>query len=166
MKKLLATKTGKALAVILGYSLFSIVTAWGFELIGGYLPCELCLTQRIAYYIVVPLAIIMTLLVMAGKLRGNLLGWGVLLLGLIMFAGGLLGAYHAGIEWGFWPGPSTCTGSGGLSSGLPDLTKKIVMCDEVQIRILGLSFAGWNVVVSWFCTLVGLWGFSKRNQEV
>ncbi len=165
MKKLLATQTGKALAVIFGYSLFSIVTAWGFELIGGFIPCELCLTQRIAYYIVVPLAAIMMAMVMAGKLRGNMLGWGVLLLGLVMLAGGTLGAYHAGIEWGFWQGPSSCTGAGSMSSGLPDLTKKIVMCDEVQIRIMGLSFAGWNALVSWFCALVALWGFVKRNRD-
>ncbi len=165
MKKLFATKTGKALAIIFGYSLFSIVTAWGFELIGGFIPCELCLTQRIAYYIVVPLSALMVVMVMTDKLGGNILGWGVLLLGLVMLAGGTLGAYHAGIEWGFWQGPSSCTGGGNMSSGLPDLTKKIVMCDEVQIRIMGLSFAGWNALVSWFCALVALWGFSKRNRD-
>ena len=165
MKSLLETKTGKALAIIFGYSLFSIVTAWGFELIGGFVPCELCLTQRIAYYIVVPLGAVMVLATMMGKLRGNLLGWGVLALGLVMLVGGTLGAYHAGVEWGFWPGPSSCTGGGNLSSGLPDLTKKIVMCDEVQIRIMGLSFAGWNAIVSWFCAIVSFWGFSARNSE-
>jgi disulfide bond formation protein DsbB len=62
------------------------------------------------------------------------------------------GAYHAGVEWKFWPGPTACTSSGGLDlSQLSDLNAvKVVPCDVVQWRdpILKLSLAGYNALIS------------------
>jgi disulfide bond formation protein DsbB len=75
-----------------------------------------------------------------------------------MAASALLGVYHSGVEWGWWPGPPVCTVGGGLSGGLPDLnTAKVIRCDEAQWRFLGLSFAGWNVVVSLALVALCLW---------
>ena len=158
MTKLLATRAGMALAIIFAVTLATIVGAWGFEIIGGYKPCPLCLTQRWSYYIAVPLALVLITLVLGGKISSGLLRAAVGILGLVILAGGVLGAYHAGVEWGFWPGPTSCTGGGSMSGGLPDLTQKVVQCDEVQIRIFGLSFAGWNAVISGFCAIVGFRG--------
>lgn len=163
MDKFLNTKPGTALIVIFAITLATIIGAWGFEIIGGYKPCPLCLTQRWSYYIAVPLALILIVLVLSGRISSGFLRAGVGLLGLIILAGGVLGGYHAGVEWGFWPGPTSCTGGGGLSGGLPDLTQKVIQCDEVQIRIFGLSFAGWNAVVSGFCALVGFRGAMSRD---
>jgi disulfide bond formation protein DsbB len=64
-----------------------------------------------------------------------------------------MGGYHAGVEWGFWPGPTACTGTGGdlsfgdLSSGT---IERVVPCDAVQWRdpILKLSLAGYNALIS------------------
>lgn len=164
MDKLLNSKPGTAVLVIFAIALATIVGAWGFEIIGGYKPCPLCLTQRWSYYTAVPLALILIMLVLSGKISNGLLRAGVALLGLVILAGGILGGYHAGVEWGFWPGPTSCTGGGGLSGGLPDLTQKVVQCDEVQIRIFGLSFAGWNAVVSGFCALVAFYGTLPRKD--
>jgi disulfide bond formation protein DsbB len=74
-------------------------------------------------------------------------------LALIFVANAFLGAYHAGVEWRFWPGPSGCTGIISGPTNAADLLKslehaKVVACDEVQLRILGLSLAGWNVLIS------------------
>ena len=164
MNALFQTPARTALSVVFALSLATILGAWGFELIGGFQPCELCYTQRIPYYIVVPLAGLLLVLVLMGKAPAPLNRWAVLILGLVILAGGGIGAYHAGVEWGFWPGPTSCTG-GGLSSGLPDLSKKVVMCDEVQLRILGLSFAGWNAVVSTFIFAVSVWGFAAHPRD-
>ena len=73
---------------------------------------------------------------------------GLILLGLIWIGSAIFGAYHAGVEWKFWPGPTSC--SGGLGDGglLPDLTKTVVSCEDAALRILGLSLAGWNAVIS------------------
>ncbi len=158
MDKFLSSRPATALLIIFLTALATIAGAWGFEIIGGYKPCPLCLTQRWSYYIAVPFAIILIFAVLSGKISTGALRAGVVILGLVMLAGGVLGGYHAGVEWGFWPGPSSCTGGGGLSGGLPDLTQKVIQCDEVQIRIFGLSFAGWNAVISGFCALVGFRG--------
>ncbi len=163
MDKLLSTRLGTALVIIFVTTLATIAGAWGFEIIGGFQPCPLCLTQRWSYYIAVPLAAILIAMVLSGKISSNFLRAGVGVVALVMLVGGVLGGYHAGVEWGFWPGPSTCTGGGGLSGGLPDLTQTIVQCDEVQIRIFGLSFAGWNAVISGFCALVGFRAVGSRK---
>jgi len=164
MEKLISTFNTRprlALVVIAATAFGAIAGAWGFEIIGGFEPCPLCLQQRIAYYVAVPLAAIFILLALMGKLSDGWLKTGLVVLSLVLLAGGVLGGYHAGIEWGFWPGPSSCTSGGGMSGGLPDLSQKVVLCDKVQIRIFGLSFAGWNAVVSGFCAAVGLWGVTS-----
>lgn len=163
MNNLLNNRAGTAVAIILATALATIIGAWGFEIIGGYAPCPLCLTQRWAYYIALPVAALLVLLAMSGKVGKPVLRAGAGLLGLVMLIGGVLGGYHAGVEWGFWSGPTSCTGGVGISGGLPDLSKKVVMCDEVQLRIFGLSFAGWNAVISGFCALIGFRGaFSQQ----
>ena len=131
-----------------------VASAWGFELIGGFVPCRLCLEQRMPYYIGAPLAL---LAAFADRAPGPRLTARLLLLALAgLFAWGLwVGAYQAGAEWGWWPGPADC--SGGRTTPIPtsagdllaSLEKvKVIDCTKPQIRILGLSFAGWNVLVS------------------
>jgi disulfide bond formation protein DsbB len=117
-----------------------LVGAWIFEYL-GYAPCELCLMQRYAYYAVIPLSLLFSFF--DPKLQRG----GLYLVALIMLGSMIFGIYHSGVEWKFWQGPTTCTG-GIVTGGLPDLTKKAVMCDQPAIRILGLSLAGWNAVIS------------------
>ena len=127
-----------------------LLGAYGFEYM-GYAPCELCLMQRYAYYAVIPLSLIFSLLNPKSQKAG------LNLIGLIMFGSMIFGIYHSGVEWKWWQGPTTCTG-GGFGGGLPDLSKKAVMCDQPAIRIIGLSLAGWNAIISAFVS--GL-AFSK-----
>jgi disulfide bond formation protein DsbB len=75
----------------------------------------------------------------------------------------VFGAYHAGVEWKFWPGPDTCGGS--LSGILPDLSKPVVACDAAAIRILGLSLAGWNAVISLAMAAVALVGARDQGSS-
>ena len=148
-----------AVLVFFAVALATIVAAWGFEKIGGYVPCELCLKQRFAYYFAVPFAALMLRQAADGR---PLARWGLAVLGLAMAASAGLGAFLSGVVWGWWPGPQVCTGGGGLSGGLPDLdTAKVIRCDEAQWRFLGLSFAGWNVVVSLALVGLCLWGMRR-----
>jgi disulfide bond formation protein DsbB len=128
----------------------TIAGAWVFEW-AGYAPCELCLMQRWAYYAGVPLAALVAIIAARGP--RTLAGAGLALLGLIFIGSALFGAYHAGVEWGFWPGPTGCTGALTRADSMADFLKqlettKVVRCDAVAIRILGLSLAGWNAVIS------------------
>jgi disulfide bond formation protein DsbB len=77
----------------------------------------------------------------------------------------IFGIFHSGVEWKWWAGPTACTGSGGLSTGLPDLSSPVVMCDQPAIRILGLSLAGWNAVISLGLALVALAGARSHGSS-
>jgi disulfide bond formation protein DsbB len=126
-----------------------IVTALGFEHIGGYDPCPLCLQQRYAYYAGIPALLVGLVLLTAG--RSNVAAVIFLLVAVAFLANAGLGAYQAGAEWRWWEPPATCA----APSALPSLTKLPGSFDRVPVscgvaswRFLGLSFAGWNVVTS------------------
>ena len=142
----------KAGAGALMLAIAAIVAAYGFEYIGGYPPCPLCLMQRYAYFAGIPL--LFGALVLLASERA---GWAAALFGIVAFAflaNAGLGIYHAGAEWKFWPGPDTCAsvsqalggGWGGLLQQLEP--PRVIRCDEAPWSFLGLSFAGWNVVIS------------------
>ena len=145
---------------LLALAFATIAGAWIFEAF-GYLPCELCLKQRWAYYAGVPLAAATTLAAAAGQRL--LAGVGFALLTLVFIGSALFGAYHACVEWGFWQGPTDCTGNLSKASSMDDFmnqlsTVKVVRCDAVAIRIIGLSLAGWNAVISTALALLGALG--------
>ncbi len=142
----------KAASLALVGSLVVILTALGFEYLGGYAPCPLCLQQRWAYYAAVPFLFAGLILLSSGRITLSGTLFMLVSVGFLLNAG--LGAYHAGVEWKFWPGPDTCsataqpltTGAGGLLNKLKSAT--VSRCDEAPWRFLGLSFAGWNVITS------------------
>lgn len=142
----------KAGAAALLIAIATIVVAHGFELVGGYRPCPLCLMQRWAYYAAIPVLFLALVLTTAGQRRLAALAFVAVALAFLGNAG--LGIYHAGVEWAFWPGPDTCAGApqslasgpGALLSSLE--TANVVRCDRAPWQFLGLSFAGWNVVLS------------------
>ena len=157
-----------ALAVLV-VAAATIAGAWYFQLVLGLQPCPLCLEQRYAYYLAIPLAAL-TALAAGQNAPRSLLIAGLAVLALAALANAVLGAYHAGVEWKFWPGPSDCTGPvgnlGSAGSLLDRLdTTKVVMCDEVQWTFLGLSLAGYNVLISLLMAAVAAWGVAKTARH-
>lgn len=137
------------LLVLLG-ALATILAALGYQHYGGYAPCELCLQQRYAYYAGIPLAAISLGLFVMGRPKPAMIALALCGVGFLANAG--LGAYHSGVEWKWWPGPEACAGGdlsnigGNLLESLK--TAKPVSCNDAPWRFLGLSFAGWNVLIS------------------
>jgi disulfide bond formation protein DsbB len=133
-----------------------------FQYVLGYPPCPLCLEQRIAYYVAVPLAAMILLGLSVNSSRK------VLMLALFAIAAAMLynaglGVYHSGVEWHWWPGPQDCSGATpNFSSGgglLEQMNKtRVIRCDEAAWRFLGLSLAGYNVIVSLLVAVIALWG--------
>ncbi|MCK9551353.1 disulfide bond formation protein B, partial [Aquamicrobium sp.] len=84
--------------------------------------------------------------------------------------GFFLGGYHAGVEWGWWPGPSDCTNiaapvdTGG--NGVLDALDQFVppSCDKAALRIFGLSMAGWNVIASLILAVVAFRAAFSRGR--
>lgn len=129
----------------------AILGALAFEHIGGYKPCPLCLQQRWAYYGGIPaLYLALVLLSMEWRRTASLVFFAV---ALAFLANAGLGVYHAGAEWKLWPGPETCAAAGAqITTDAGSLlgrlgTTVVIRCDEAALRVAGLSFAGWNVLV-------------------
>lgn len=140
-------KRASLAAFILG--LVAILGAWGSQVIGGLTPCELCLEQRWAYYVGLP--ILAAILVLWNRLPLAVWYIAMAIVTGVFVWGTYMGAYHAGVEWGFWPGPTACTGLGSTDLSFSDLSGEIeavIPCDVVQFRFLGISLAGYNALVS------------------
>lgn len=133
-----------------------------FEYVLGYPPCPLCLDQRLAFYVSVPLAALLWLGAGYGAARKVLLLGFLAIAGLMLWNTGL-SIFHAGVEWKFWPGPTDCSGplnslgsAGGLMQKLQNI--RIVRCDEAAWRLFGISLAGYDVLVSLFLAVVAGFG--------
>jgi disulfide bond formation protein DsbB len=140
-----------AALLVMGLGLATIAGAWAFELIGGFQPCALCLEQRWPYYLGLPLAALAAI----GAWRGCPRCAAVSLIGVaaIFAYGAGLGVYHAGVEWGWWQGPASCAGSVGFPRNAAELAASLgrstpPSCTEASWRLLGISFAGYNALIS------------------
>ena len=161
-------KTSAALAFALG--LVTIAAAWGSQVFGGLVPCELCLEQRLAYYYGLPLLLV--ILVTWNRLPLTVWYVAMAIVTAIFTWGTYMGAYHAGVEWGFWPGPTACTGLGEVMdfNALGNLNDShVIGCDVVQFRFLGISLAGYNALISLAIVAllgVAIWAQSRRGKRV
>src|SRR5258707_7106654 len=140
----------------------TLAGAWFFQLVLDLRPCPLCLEQRYAYYLTIPLGALVAFAVAKDAPRAVLLA-GLGILAAAALGNAWLGTYHAGVEWGFWKGPTDCTGPIGNLCSAGDLlerldTVKVVRCDEVQWKFLGLSLAGYNVLISLLMAAIAAWG--------
>lgn len=163
-----SSRSHLATALFLAIAMAAVVgTALGFQHIGGYIPCKLCYEQRTPYYIGVP---VMLLAALSAALRGP--AWltrGLLLIGGLLMTWGLyLGVKHSGVEWGWWAGPTDCgavapvdTGGKGVLDALNTFVPP--SCDKAALRVLGLSFAGWNAIASFILAVVAYRGAAKRG---
>ena len=142
----------------------TLAGAWFFQLVLDILPCPLCLEQRYAYYLAVPLGLLTALAAGRDAPRAVLVT-GLAILAAAALGNACLGGYHAGVEWGFWPGPTECTGPvGNLGSAGTLLqrldTVKVIRCDDVQWSFLGLSRAGYTVLISRSMAAIAAWGIA------
>lgn len=157
MDRLLQPKNAAVLILLAAVATIggALVFEYGFALA----PCPLCLLQRKPYYVSFPVAIAALLLPERSIWTRAALG----LLAAIFVVSAGLGVYHAGVEWGWWPGPSDCSGAspplaGSMDDFLNQLqSTRVMSCTEAAWRFLGLSLAGWNVVIS-----LGLAAFAAR----
>ena len=167
-KERIETRLIGAIWFILVVGAATIGAAWFFQLKLGYLPCKLCLQQRIPYYVALPVALAGLLVSLTGT-RLGLLRLVLAVLALVFLAGAGLGAYHAGVEWSFWPGPADCGGasnSGPLNAG--DLlgavgSSRVISCTVAAWRLFGISMAGWNALIS--LTLAGVAVSALARQD-
>ncbi|MEE9375013.1 MAG: disulfide bond formation protein B [Rhizobiaceae bacterium] len=158
----------KTAAFVLFSMAVIIATVLGFQHIGGYIPCALCLEQRIPYYVGIP--VVFLALVSAWVRWPENFTRGLLAIGfLTLCVTAIQGSYHSGVEWGWWQGPTECSAAVGGASNVTDLlaelaTAKAPSCNDAAGRFLGLSFAGWNVVVALIVATIAFKGAFSRKK--
>ena len=141
--------------------------AHAFETFGHLPPCNLCLKQREVYWVAGTVALIALILVRT-RLQPRVWGPANALFGFIFLFGAGIAFYHAGVEWHWWPGPQSCTstGSAATSAGMEALLRgeKInpPACDKVLWSFLGLSMAGWNMLISAKLSFMSFWASRER----
>lgn len=143
------------------FSGVALAIAYMSQYIGGLAPCDLCWTQR--YVLCALLAL--SLITLAVKSLSKI---GLFSLVLTSFASALVAGYHAGIEYKWWEGVSTC--SSGLGSGLSveELWAKIqgaplVRCDEAAWKMFNISMAGYNFIISLAVALIMIYLIKNKG---
>ena len=150
-----------ALAFTLG-AIAVIGAALGFEHLGGYQPCALCLEQRTPYYLAIPVGIVL-LAALRWKPDRRLITILFALAAALMFYDAGLAAYHAGVEWRWWEGPAACAPTGAVGSAADVLAalgegQHAPSCTDATWHFLGLSFAGWNAILASGLALLAAYG--------
>lgn len=153
-------------AILFSIAFATILTAHIFERYGGYAPCPLCLQERYAYYFAVPSTLVAFF---AARTESFTLTQLLLvLIAAVFLLNAVVGIYHAGVEWKWWAGPTSCSagtavewGEGGVASSIEH--PQLVSCSEARWRFLWLSFAGWNAVISGFLAGLAAFGASLRR---
>lgn len=167
----LGAAPGLAVALIVAAGSFTILCAALFmQYVVLVAPCPLCLEQRKFHYAAVPLALLVALAAFKRAPRQVIVA-GLALLGVLLVAGAALAAYHSGVEWKWWAGPADCSGPiasfGSAGSLLEQMqATSVVRCDEASWRLLGLSLAGYNALISAAMAAIagfGLWAETRRG---
>jgi disulfide bond formation protein DsbB len=124
--------------------ILALIAQYGFEL----LPCELCILQRYPAAAAVGF-----------WLMGELSGKSKLMLSLFLFAcliTAAIASYHTGIEQGWWPGPSSCSGNGESTAALSLealkaqlMSAPIIRCDKPAFELFGITMASGNAIFSY-----------------
>ena len=146
ISKLFSYKKAIYLAVLVSASL--LISVFAIQYIGQLAPCSLCLTQRWPHGIALALGLLAMMPIIGAPARRFLL----IMISIAFATTAGIGAYHAGIEYGWFIGPTTC--SGNIDGNTIDelkrqlLAQPVVRCDEVTWSLLGISLAGYNFFIS------------------
>ena len=118
----------------------------------GFEPCDLCLKQRWPWYISLVLAIVPNFIF---QHKNSMF---LILISLLLFLGAVFAGWHAGIEWNLWEGPKTCvTQTIDYSNNLLEKLKSTSpapQCNQASFRVLGLSLAGYNFLISFAGSII------------
>ncbi len=146
-----AFKTWRWPLIALLVSAAMLATAHAFERFAYLLPCQLCLRQREVYWAAIAMAATGLVLWNIRQNRRFLVAFNIML-ALVFLTGAVVAAYHAGVEWRWWPAPAGCTTETvdvfSLDLDTIDERQGTVSCLDAPWRMLGLSMAGWNAIAS------------------
>ncbi len=160
-------KNKTTLNIILFLSIISLVSAYFIEYILGYKPCNLCLIERLPYFITI-------IIILIGSIVSRLEKIILITLALIFSAATILSFFHFGIEQGFFNESLVCISNNEINNLskedlLKELQKEVVSCKDVQFTLLGLSLATINAIISFILSVITFMlflNFEKKNKKI
>ena len=147
-------KNKYTLNIVLIFSIFALIAAYFIQYVLGHEPCNLCLIERIPYLA----AIILISLIFILNRHEKFIS---LMVGLFFVFGSVISFYHFGIEQDFFSESLVCdlNNSNKVTSAqdlLKQLEKKEISCKDVAFKILGLSLATFNTIISMIISAIML----------
>ena len=136
--------------LILLISIIALISAFFIEYILGHQPCNLCILERIPYFLAIIVILLNYKFIEFEKFF-------ILFLTIIFLFGTALSLYHLGIEQGLIQESLVCdlkSGSNLLSKEeiLKQLQEKSVSCKDVTFKMFGLSLTSYNILISLLIT--------------
>ena len=145
-------KNKTTLNIILFISIFALASAYFVEYILGYKPCNLCLIERLPYFVTI-------IIILIGLLINRLEKIIFILLALIFAAATILSFYHFGMEQGFFKESLVCMQNNEINilnkeDLLKEFQKTVVSCKDVEFTLFGLSLATINIIISFILSVI------------
>jgi len=140
-----------------------LLGALAFQYLGGLAPCEMCIWQRWPHGAAILVGLGGGLLVTSSVVPQSFSRVLAVLAIIAIAISGAIGVFHAGVEWKLWPGPTACTGIGYIPGAEGPF--QVVRCDEAQWRLLGISLAGYNAIISLGVAAFALSFLSRAKPE-
>ena len=145
-------KNKTILNIILFISIFALGSAYFIEYILDHQPCNLCLIERLPYFLAI-------IIIFLGLSLNRFEKFTFISLGLIFASASILSLYHVGIEQGFFKESLVCISNDEINSLdkedlIKELQKKVVSCKDVQFTLLGLSLASINAIISFIISVI------------
>lgn len=150
-------------ALTLLAAVFALAAAFISQYVFGLAPCVLCLYQRWPYAVIIVLSLLG--LYLAGKPPAPTI---------LMFAVGIaflttsgIGAFHVGVEQGWWEGTTECVGDTSTVMSIDALrqqieTAPVVRCSDIAWSLFGISMAGYNMIAA---LILAVFSFSSINRK-
>ena len=132
-------------------SFIALISAYFIEFVLGYQPCNLCLYERVPYFLAI-------LILLVNFKYNKLEKYFILFLIIIFFIATLLSLYHLGIEQGLIEESLLCNLEKGTNiidkdEILKQLQQKNISCKDVTFQIFGLSLTSYNIIISILLTI-------------
>lgn len=135
----------------------------------GLVACEMCWWQRYAHFAAIPFGLLALTLAVTGRPAWSIRG-ATVTAAMCVLASGLIGAFHAGVEYHWWNGITACTAQTPRGLSTADFLKSVmnqpfIRCDVAQWTMFGVSLAGWNAIISGVGSLIVIWMAAGRNSR-
>jgi len=147
-------------------SLAVISGAYILEFFYNFPPCELCIYQRVPYFLILFICIISFFVK-----YNNIHFYSIFFL---FFTSFLIAFFHSLVERGVIEYSSGCTSSVGDFESIEDLrmhldSVSLTKCDEILFSVMGFSLANINTIVSLSLVLFNIYFirklYSSRNKK-